>query len=93
MVGCDGGGWFGLFRVEVARFFVGIGCGVGCLACSLLCGFSYIVLIFVVLPVLCVCVVGGRWFVGRAGGIANALRTRNTRGAHELYESPARKQG
>ena len=32
-------------------------------------------------------------FVGRAGGIENALRIRNVRGAHELYESPARKQG
>ena len=36
---------------------------------------------------------GATGFVGCAGGFANTLRTRSARGAHELYEPPARKHG
>ena len=52
-----------------------------------------VVVVFVAFPVFSSCAIGVRLFSGRAGGIMNALRIRNVRGIHELYESPARKQG
>ena len=93
--GWDVGGWFRLFRVEVPRVRDLVrGSGTWpCLACSILFGFRVLFRFSLCSPVLFVCATGQRWFMGRAGGIANALRTRNARGAHELYESPARKQG
>ena len=50
---------------------------------------SRVILVFFVSPVLFVCAFGGRWFMGRAGGIVNALRTR-TLVAHTSSTSPPR---
>ena len=84
--GCDGCGSFGLICVEVARFFK-LGCGLGCFF-VVFAWVSCVVLVFVTFPVFPLCAIEGRLFVGRVGGIANALRTRKVRGAHGLYESP-----